>query len=140
MQSQGIKLLSNPTSWATAFVELAGITKLPFPKKSRGQIDMTDLNSPDDYEEIELSKLKRHKDLEFEYNTSQTRQEAVDALMADETKQYFKVTVPGYTKSFWFQGYVIDHDPGEGQVDQKVTGKFIVKPTGKLYFQTAAPT
>lgn len=140
MQSQGIKLLSNATSWATAFVEIAGITKLPFPKKTRGTIDMSDLNSPDDYEEVELSKLKRSGELEFEYNQKQARHEAVDALMADEAVQYFKVTVPGFTKSFWFTGFVLENDPGEGAVDQKVSGKFKVKPTGKLYFQTAAPT
>lgn len=141
MQSMGIAFATNSTSWATAFVALAGLTKLPFPGRVREWIDMTALDSADNWEEGEKALLRRGMELEFEYNTSSARMEAIDTLVELATNEYCKITIPGETKFFWFRGAFLEHTPGEGSVGtQKVTGKFKVKTVGKIYFQTAAPT
>lgn len=140
MQSQGITLGSNATSYATTMVAIAGLTKIPFPTRKLGTIDMSDLSSPDSWEEFEVSKLKRGDELEFEYNTKEARIEAIETIMATEAVNYFKITLPGFTKSWWFAGYVIEHNSGEAGVDAKVVGKFKVKLSGKPYFQATAPS
>jgi len=140
MQSQGITLGSNATSYATTMVAIAGLTKIPFPTKKHNTIDMTDLSSPDNWEEVEISLLKRGDELEFEYNTKEARIEAIETIIDSEIVNYFKVTLPGFTKSWWFKGYMTEHNSGEGTVDGKVTGKFKIKLTGKPSFQAAAPS
>lgn len=140
MQSQGIALKSNPTSYATTMVAIAGITKLPLPKNTQTTIDMSALDSPNNWEEIEISLLKRGEELEFEYNTKEARIEAIETIRATEAVNYYQITLPGFTKSFWFQGLMLSHDPGEGGIDAKVTGKFKIKTTAKIYFQATAPS
>ena len=140
MQSQGITLKSNPTSFATTMVAIAGITKLPLPKATLNTIDMSALDSANNWEEIEISLLKRTDELEFEYNTKEARIEAIETILATEAINYYQITLPGFTKSFWFAGLMLSHDPGEGAVDAKVTGKFKVKISGKPYFQATAPS
>ena len=141
MQSQGITLKSNATSFATTMVAIAGITKLPLPQRTLETIDMTAPDSPNNWEEIEVALLKRGGELEFEYNTKEARIEAIETIQATEALVYFQIVCPGFTKSFWFAGYLIDHMPGEGAVgSQKVTGKFKVRTTGKIYFQASAPS
>lgn len=140
MQSQGITLGGNATSFATTMVTIAGITKLPLLKKTRPTIDMSDLNSPNNWEEFEISKLKRGSELEFEYNTNESRMDALDTIFDAEAVYYFKITCPGFTKSIWFTGLMIEHDAGEGAVDAKVTGKFKIKTTSKVYWQASAPS
>jgi hypothetical protein len=140
MQSQGITLKSNPTSFATTMVAIAGITKLPLPKVTHGTIDMSALDSPNNWEEIEISLLKRTGELEFEYNTKEARIEAIETINATEAVNYYQVVFPGFTKSWWFAGLMLEHDSGEASVDAKVTGKFKIKITGKPYFQATAPS
>lgn len=141
MQSQGITLGSNATSFATTMVNLAGLTKLPLPQRTLEIVDMSALDSPDNWEEIEVALLKRGGELEFEYNTKEARIEAIETIQATEALAYFKITLPGFTKSFWFKGYIIDHMPGEGNVgSQKLTGKFKIRTTGKISFQATAPS
>ncbi len=141
MQSQGITLGSNATSFATTMVAIAGLTKLPLPQRTLEIIDMSALDSPDNWEELELALLKRGGEMEFEYNTKESRIEAIETIQTTEALAYFKITLPGFTKSFWFKGYIIDHMPGEGNLgSQKVTGKFKIRTTGKISFQATAPS
>jgi hypothetical protein len=140
MQSQGIVLASNPTSWATTFVALTGLSKLPLPKTTLTTIDFSSLDSPNDWEEFELSLLRRGDELEFEYNVTSLRIDAIETILLTRAVNYYKVTIPGFTKFFWFTGVMTAHDPGEGAVDAKVVGKFKIKTTGRILFQTATPT
>jgi hypothetical protein len=140
MQSQGITLGSNATSFATAMVQITGLTKIPFPTRKLNTVDMTDLSSLDNWEELELSLLKRGGELEFEYNTTQARLEAIDVIILSEVINYYKITIPGTTKSIWFKGLMTEHMPGEASLDAKVVGKFKITTTGKISFQAAAPT
>ena len=140
MQSQGITLGSNSTSYATAMVSIAGLTKLPFPTKKLTTYDMTDLSSPDNWEELELSILKRGGELEFEYNTKEARIEALEVIYATEAINYYKITLPGFTKSIWFKGLMTEHMFGEAGIDAKVVGKFKITTTGKIWFQATAPS
>lgn len=139
MQTQGITLGSNNTSYATAFVNLAKLTKMQFPKSERAILDMSALDSPNNFEEIELSLLKRGSDLDFEYNSTEATMGAIRTLHELATVSYFKINY-GDTKFFWFQGYVSKVDYGSGAVDQKVTGTFTIRTTGPVYHQTAAPS
>lgn len=140
MQSQGITLGSNATSFATTMVAIAGLTKIPFPTKKRATIDMTDLSSPNNWEELELSLLKRGDELEFEYNTKEARIEAIETIFETAAVNYYKVTLPGFTKSWWFAGLMTEHNSGEGTVDGKVMGKFKIKTTGIPTFSASAPS
>jgi hypothetical protein len=139
MQTQGITLGSNNTSYATAYVTLAKITKIEFPKSERTTIDMSALDSPNNFEEIELSKLKRGTDLDFEYNSTEATMAALKTLHELDTVSYFKLYYGG-TKFFWWTGYVTKVNYGSGAVDTKVTGNFTVRTTGQVYHQTAAPS
>jgi len=140
MQSQNAVLSSNSTGFSGTWVAIAGLTKLPFPKKKRNTIDMTDLSAPGNFEQLEVSLLRRNQELEFEYNTNASRLDAMDLLVETDVPQYFKITHPALTKTIWFTGLVTDHDPGDNQVDQKVSGKLKIMPTGQIYIQTTAPS
>jgi hypothetical protein len=139
MQSQGITIGHNPTSWATAYVNLAKLTKLPFPDIERGWIDMSALDSPNDHEEGEPSLLKRGTEMEFEFNTTEATITAIIALVELEGISYFKIDYGG-TKFFWFTGWVLKMKPGEAALESKVSGRFTIRRTGPIYHQTAAPT
>lgn len=140
MQSMGITLGANATSFATTMVAIAGLTKLPYPTKKRNTVDMTDLSSPNNWEELEFSLLKRGSELEFEYNAKEARIDAIETIFDAEVVYYFKITAPGFTKNVWFTGLMTEHTPGEATVDGKVMGKFKIVTTGKVYFQTSAPS
>jgi hypothetical protein len=139
MQGQGTTIGHNPTSWATAYVDLAKLTRIPFPATERAWIDMSALDSPDNWEEGEIALLKRGVELEHEYNSTEATMAAVQTLVELEAISYFKVDYGG-TKFFWYTGYVLKHNPGEAALDSKVSGRFTIRTTGPVYHQTAAPT
>lgn len=140
MQSQGVTLGSNATSYATTMVAIAGLTKIPMPTRKLATIDMSDLSSPNNWEEFEVSKLKRGDELEFEYNMKEARIEAIETIIDTEAINYYKVTLPGFTKSWWFTGLMTEHNSGEATVDGKIVGKFKIKLSAKPYFQASAPS
>jgi hypothetical protein len=139
MQTQGITIGSNNTSFATAYVNLAKLTSMSFPKSERAVLDMSALDSPNNWEEIELSKLQRGTDLEYEYNVSEANVAALKTLHELATVSYWKIDYGG-TKFFWFTGWVTKVDYGSGGVDEKVSGSFSIRTTGPVYHQTAAPS
>ncbi len=141
MQSQGIVFETNSTGWAGTWVPIASLTKLPFPKKSRGYVDMSALDSPDNYEEGEKEILRRTSEMDFEYNTKDANIDAIDALVEADGNEFCRITIPGVTKKYWFKLAFLEHDPGDAQVGTpKITGKFKGKISGKIYRASSAPS
>lgn len=141
MQSQGITLSTIATSWAGTPTALVGLTKISLPKIMREWVDNSTLDSADNYEEGEKGLFKKTPELECEFKMTSTRYDALKTLVDSDSTEFCKIVIPGVAKFFWFQASFLELDPGEAvQGNNVVVGKFKVKLTGKLYFQTAAPT
>lgn len=116
---------------ASAFTVLAEIISITPPGMTRDTIDVTHLNSDDQFKEF-IGSLAEAGEAQLTLNYIPS---ASDALMTAFTTDHgageFQIIFPKRDFSMTFDGIVTGYEPGEIVVDDKLTASMTIKASGK---------
>lgn len=115
----------------TAWVDIAEITSISGPGKSRDVIDVTSLDSTGGYREF-IAGFRDSGTIQLNMNFTRITYETMNDDFEDDTVQNYEILLPdAESTSLEFEGLVTEL-PMEITADDKVTNTVTIKITGKV--------
>jgi predicted secreted protein len=112
---------------------IAEVLAIPFPGKTAGDIDVTNMDSDGDYQEF-IAGMISTEQLKLELNYESDQQDALEDAFRDQL--YWTITFPDGA-TYTFEGY-INQIGGNSPHDNKITATIGIKITGPATFTPAA--